>query len=111
MNCTVHPEVPAVAYCRTCGKALCAACKRDVRGVIYCENCLAERLRDVMPPPGATAPGTPPTPPVMVVPSSGPNPGLAAVLAAFFPFGVGAVYCGQYAKGLAHMSVCLSRIP
>jgi hypothetical protein len=110
MNCAVHTEVPAVAFCRTCGKALCAACKRDVRGVIYCENCLAERLQDVMPPAGAPAagavpPGTTPTGPVMVVPSSGPNPGLAAVLAAFFPFGVGAVYCAQYGKGLAHMLI------
>jgi Domain of unknown function (DUF5668) len=28
---------------------------------------------------------------------------LAGILAGFFPFGVGAVYCGQYAKGLAHL--------
>ncbi|HEV2114462.1 MAG TPA: DUF5668 domain-containing protein [Terriglobales bacterium] len=105
MNCAVHQETPAVAYCRTCGKALCAACKRDVRGVIYCENCLAQRLQDVMPPAGAPAPGVVPTGPVMMVPPSGPNPALAAVLAAFFPFGVGAVYCGQYAKGLAHMII------
>lgn len=110
MNCAVHQETPAVAYCRTCGTALCAACKRDVRGVIYCENCLAQRLQDVMPPAGAPAPGamptgTPPSGAVMVVPSSGPNPALAAVLAAFFPFGVGAVYCAQYAKGLAHMLI------
>jgi hypothetical protein len=105
MSCAVHTETPAVAYCRTCGKALCAACKHDVRGVIYCENCLAERLQDVMPPAGAPAPSGVPAGPVMVVPSSGPNPGLAAVLAAFFPFGVGAVYCAQYAKGLAHMVI------
>jgi hypothetical protein len=105
MNCAVHTETPAVAYCRTCGKALCAACKRDVRGVIYCENCLAERLQDVMPPAGA--PGAMPSgaAPMMVMPGNGPNPGLAAVLAAFFPFGVGAVYCAQYAKGLAHMLI------
>jgi len=44
MNCTIHTDAPAVAYCRTCGTALCAACKRDVRGVIYCENCLAQRM-------------------------------------------------------------------
>jgi len=110
MNCAVHQETPAVAYCRTCGTALCAACKRDVRGVIYCENCLAQRLQDVMPPagapaPGAASPGGTSATTVMMVPSSGPNPALAAVLAAFFPFGVGAVYCAQYAKGLAHMLI------
>ena len=36
--------------------------------------------------------------------SSGPNPTVAGILAGFFPFGVGAVYCSQYAKGLAHLS-------
>jgi hypothetical protein len=38
-------------------------------------------------------------------PGSGPNPALAGVLAGFFPFGVGAVYTGQYAKGLAHLLI------
>src|SRR6266536_1404172 len=36
---------------------------------------------------------------------SGPNPALAGILAGFFPFGVGAVYTGQYAKGLAHLVI------
>jgi hypothetical protein len=30
---------------------------------------------------------------------------LAGILAGFFPFGVGAVYTGQYAKGLAHLVI------
>jgi hypothetical protein len=38
-------------------------------------------------------------------PSSGPNPTVAGILAGFFPFGVGAVYCSQYAKGLAHLLI------
>lgn len=38
-------------------------------------------------------------------PASGPNPTVAGILAGFFPFGVGAVYTGQYAKGLAHLAV------
>jgi hypothetical protein len=37
--------------------------------------------------------------------SSGPNPAVAGILAGFFPFGVGAVYCSQYAKGLAHLII------
>src|SRR5207253_8332702 len=40
-----------------------------------------------------------------VTPGSGPNPALAGILAGFFPFGVGAVYTGQYAKGLAHLII------
>src|SRR5438128_513655 len=44
MNCALHPETAAVAYCRTCGKALCASCVRQVHGVVYCEDCLASRV-------------------------------------------------------------------
>jgi hypothetical protein len=108
MNCSTHNNVEAVAYCRTCGKALCSICTRDVRGVIYCENCLADRLHGVQPPTPPPAAGfVPPNPAAgqPVTPGSGPNPALAGILAGFFPFGVGAVYCGQYAKGLAHLVI------
>ena len=109
MNCANHPDIAHTAFCRTCGKPLCANCSRPVQGVIYCETCLAERLGVV--PPGVASgmlPGTPAVgaaPPV--VPSQGPNPGLAGILAGFFPFGVGAVYTGQYAKGLAHLGIAV----
>jgi hypothetical protein len=127
MNCANHPGAAAVAYCRTCGKPLCPTCARDVRGVIYCENCLAERLQGVQPvappplppPPVAsyTAPpaaGFAPPPAGYAAPQSlpgiprqsgGPNPAVAGILAGFFPFGVGAAYEGQYAKGLAHLLI------
>jgi hypothetical protein len=106
MNCANHPSVPAVAFCRTCGKPLCATCKRDVMGVIYCEQCLAERLGDVHPATPPIAPGFVPSgTPVTVVTGPGPHPALAGILAGFFPFGVGAVYTGQYAKGLAHLLI------
>jgi TM2 domain-containing membrane protein YozV len=95
-TCAIHPEAAAAAYCRTCGKALCENCRRDVRGVIFCEECIAARVQD-------TIPGAPPMAVPMVV--SGPNPGLAGVLAGFFPFGVAQAYVGQYAKGLAHMAI------
>ena len=103
MNCANHPDIAAVAYCRTCGKPLCASCTRDVKGVIYCENCLADRLAGVQPTVTPTLPGVVSSAPV--APSSGPNPAVAGILAGFFPFGVGAVYCGQYAKGLAHLLI------
>ena len=105
MNCANHPDIAPEAYCRTSGKPLCANCTRDVKGVIYCENCLAERLHGVQPtvaPPTAGFVSSAPTP---ITPGSGPNPALAGILAGFFPFGVGAVYCGQYAKGLAHLVI------
>jgi hypothetical protein len=108
MNCANHPDIAAVAYCRTCGKPLCASCTREVKGVIYCENCLAERLQGVqpaaVPPAAAFVPGAPVSN-APIAASSGPNPALAGILAGFFPFGVGAVYCGQYAKGLSHLVI------
>jgi Domain of unknown function (DUF5668) len=99
MNCVNHPDAAAIAYCRTCGKPMCSACRRDVRGVIYCEDCIASRLHDAAPP-------VPPPPAGVVVPEPGarvPSPGLAAVLG-FIP-GVGAMYNGQYAKAIAHVVI------
>ncbi len=117
MNCATHSDLAAVAFCRTCGKPLCQTCTRDVRGVIYCESCLAARLENPSPGPGTVgfvpppqAGYTPVSVPVAAVPrgtgsGSGPNPAIAGILAGFFPFGVGAVYCSQYAKGLAHLLI------
>jgi hypothetical protein len=104
MNCANHTDVSAVAYCRTCGKPLCAQCTRDVRGVIYCENCLAARMESVQPTalPAAPVYSQPVSNPA---PQGGPNPAVAGILAGFFPFGVGAVYTSQYAKGLAHLII------
>lgn len=99
MNCTVHPEAAATAYCRTCGKALCEKCAHSVRGVVYCEDCIATRLHDTIP----TAAGvTPSAAPVVV--SRGPHPGLAFFLG-LIPFGIGAFYNGQFIKGVVHALV------
>ncbi len=97
MNCANHVDVPAVAYCRTCGKPLCSSCTRDVRGVIYCEECLASHVSGTMPPPGTTA--VPPG----VQPPTHSSPNLAALLG-LIP-GVGAFYNGEYAKGFVHVII------
>jgi len=99
MNCANHPDRAIAKYCRTCGKPLCNDCVREVMGIAYCENCLAERVAASGPSSPYTAPAAP-----MVVQSSGPSPGLAGILGAI-QFGVGAVYNGQYAKGLAHLVI------
>jgi hypothetical protein len=101
MNCANHPSLPAVAYCRTCGKPLCGSCTREVQGVIYCEQCLAERMGHPVASPPAS--GFVPSVPAPMAAGAGPHPAVAGILAGFFPFGVGAVYTGQYAKGLAHL--------
>lgn len=90
MNCMQHPDRPAAAFCRSCGKPLCAECKRQGYGIIYCEEHL---------PAGATE-GPPPAP----APAQGQevaSPPLAFFLGFAVP-GVGAIYNGQYAKGLVH---------
>src|SRR5258708_31640905 len=113
MNCANHADASAVAYCRTCGKALCANCTRPVRGVIYCEDCLGAKMEGTAAGASAgtsgfvsstfspAAPGYVPPPPPPPGSGTGPNPTVAGVLAGFFPFGVGAVYTRQYAQGLA----------
>ncbi len=117
MNCATHSDQAAVAFCRTCGKPLCNQCTRDVRGVIYCESCLAARMEGVAAVPGAPYVPPPPPPPNVYPPiggpgayippppmNTGPNPTVAGILGAL-PIGLGAVYCGQYAKGLAHLGI------
>ncbi len=119
MNCATHSDQAAVAFCRTCGKPLCNQCTRDVRGVIYCESCLAARMEGAASAPGTPyVPPPPPPPPANVYPAiggpgayippppmnTGPNPTVAGILGAL-PIGLGAVYCGQYAKGLAHLGI------
>ncbi len=105
MNCAQHTDAAAVAYCRTCGKALCEICKRDVQGTIFCESCLAARVT-----PGAGNFGQAAgqqygnyQPPQAVRGPEDASPGLALFLG-FIP-GVGAFYNGQFLKGFVHVIV------
>src|SRR5438445_13705701 len=99
MNCANHPEIAATAYCRTCGKPLCNECQRSAMGTIMCEEHFAPP--SAAEPPPAYSPYTSPytAPPAGSVPS----PGLAFILG-LIP-GVGAIYNGQYAKGLIHVVI------
>ena len=102
MNCANHPELEATAYCRTCGKPMCDQCRRDSFGTVYCDEHVAAAVPPV-PPPGAGVP--PPFSPYATVPPTprvyaSVSPGLALFLG-FIP-GVGAIYNGQYAKGILH---------
>src|SRR5271170_7847234 len=109
MTCSNHPDRENVAFCQNCGKPLCQECTRVVGSAVFCEPCLAARLAGVgAPPPAGTY--TAPDPnaayaaPGNIPPIPGePNPGLAALLG-FIP-GVGAMYNGQYAKGVVHLIV------
>ncbi len=91
MKCAIHPDRDASGYCRTCGKPLCTECVRDVRGILYCEPCLAAMV-SAAPAPARTA-----------AEINAPNPGVAGALG-IIP-GLGAIYNGEYAKGLIHIAV------
>src|SRR3954447_17634291 len=71
MNCQNHPEVPATAYCRNCGKPVCEQCRRDAFGTVYCEeHAPAPAARAAEPPPGFTA--APPPPFAGPIPTAAP---------------------------------------
>lgn len=106
--CALHPEREATAFCRTCGRPLCAEDQRSIYGVVYCQDCLARPMGQV---PGAAAAvvgagsGAEATAaaPVYATRPDAPNPGLACALG-FIP-GVGAVYNGQYLKAFVQVVI------
>jgi hypothetical protein len=74
-----------------------------VRGVIYCEECLASHLTGAVPPGASFVPsGSNIVPPPSDSPT-GPSPTLAAILGCI-P-GVGAMYNGEFAKGFVHVLI------
>jgi len=89
-------EPPTVGYCRACGKALNASNVRTAHGAIYCQEHVP--LED---PAAANASPYSAVPPL--VPHPEVSPKLAFVLG-FIP-GVGAIYNGQYIKGLVHVLI------
>ncbi len=111
MKCANHVEVEAVAYCRECGKPMCGECVRPAFGSVYCSEHAPAAATTAAP---ADLPKTafvppPPPPPYTQSPYTAPpapqtrggNPVLAFILGLLIP-GVGAIYNGQYAKGIVH---------
>jgi hypothetical protein len=110
-----------IGYCRTCGKAIEGSDEAGTpaaEGILYCaEHAPQARPSETQPPPSPEAPpadSAPPyhaasspyaasQPPPLPDSASHVSPGLAFVLG-FIP-GVGAIYNGQYAKGLVHVVI------
>lgn len=88
---------PVLGYCRGCGTALTAETVRYAMGTMYC--------KDHVPAGGAADNpyAAPPQPSAATAPSYDVNPVLAFILG-LIP-GVGAIYNGQYGKGLLHVVV------
>ncbi|MEO8100193.1 MAG: DUF5668 domain-containing protein [Acidobacteriota bacterium] len=98
-------EIKIVGYCRTCGTGLDEANIRTAGGTIYCaEHIPAETPASPKPGPipdpayaGSPYAASPPSP------YGEGSPGVAFVLGVI-P-GVGAIYNGQYAKGIVHVII------
>lgn len=111
MNCANHPETAAVAYCQYCGKPLCDQCAHKVNNIVSCEPCLAARVHAAstgtygvnVNTPGFQYTAAGPLPPYTDGRPIGHEPWLAFLLG-LIP-GVGAIYNGQIAKGLAHVVI------
>lgn len=106
-NYPPDPEIPPVedslkekitGYCRTCGKALTESSRNVALGTVFC----AEHMPHIQAGPAIEPPSPYAIPPAVPSPDA-PSPFLAFVLG-FIP-GVGAIYNGQYAKGLVHVLV------
>jgi len=121
MKCAVHTDVDATGYCRNCGKPMCATCARPIRDVLYCEDCLATVMGHPSVPNPAAVPPPSPQPTAAPAPAYAPPAGApyqrqsgrssptAAFVLGLFP-GLGAIYNGQYNKGLIHIAIFASII-
>ena len=98
---TEASEKPVVGYCRSCGKSLNEDTVRQAQGTLYC----ADHVPVAAPPPPADPfPSPYAMPPnANLAPEQDVNPGLAFILG-LIP-GVGAIYNGQYGKGLIHVVI------
>lgn len=90
-----------VAFCQQCGRALTASTRRQVGSSIFCEPCATARHAQGWVPvnPAAAAPYAA----APAATTGEPNAVLAGILG-LIP-GVGAMYNGQYAKGVIHLIV------
>jgi hypothetical protein len=99
MTCYLHTETPATAFCRDCGRALCAACQHPSNGTIFCQE--HAPVTTTAPPAAPASPASAAYNPYQLpAPPMNNSPGLAFWLG-LIP-GVGAIYNGQYLKGLVH---------
>ncbi len=89
MKCAYHPATESGELCRTCNKPLCAECAHQIKGKIYCQDCLVKgaewvaAIRDLR------------------VPADSPK---RAALCSLIP-GMGAVYNNEYLKAITFFSV------
>lgn len=111
IQCPSCVDSTVTAFCRECGKGVCENCAEPREGVPYCRDCAPDLLEESSPPPEQEYAAPPPpsrpsaaaAPPAAASMAEGPHPFLAGLLG-FVP-GLGAVYNGQYVKGVVHAAI------
>jgi LiaI-LiaF-like transmembrane region len=112
MQCPTCADSTVTAFCRECGKGVCEGCMARRDGVSYCPDCAPAVVagdsfppeQEHTPPPSRPASvAIPPHAPASTNTADGPHPFLAGLLG-FVP-GLGAVYNGQYVKGIVHAAI------
>lgn len=79
MSCINHPDKVSLGLCNYCAKSICSDCAAQVKGELYCKDCLDIKF-------GAKK-------------HQEHSPAVAAILS-FVIAGLGQIYNGQIAKGL-----------
>jgi len=88
MKCAYHPAVDSLEFCSTCSKALCTECSHQIKGKVFCQDCLvrgAEWASSVK---------------ELRLPTDAPKRAAALSL---IP-GMGAVYNGEYQKAITQFA-------
>jgi hypothetical protein len=89
MKCSYHPTVDSLEFCSTCSKALCTECSHQIKGKVFCQDCLmrgaewAATVKDLR------------------IPTDAPKRAAALSL---IP-GMGAVYNGEYQKAITQFAI------
>ncbi|MCK9573272.1 MAG: DUF5683 domain-containing protein [Candidatus Omnitrophica bacterium] len=90
MKCVNHTDRDAVGVCNFCTKSICSECVVNLKGEIYCKECVAVKMKNVK--------------------KEEHSPALAAILS-FIIAGLGQMYNGQVWKGFIIFITSLLVIP
>lgn len=89
MRCSYHPTVESQEFCSACSRPLCHECAHQIKGKVYCQDCLVSGAEWA-----AAVKG-------VGVPSDAPK---RAALFSLIP-GMGAVYNSEYLKAITYFAV------
>lgn len=89
MKCSYHPAIDSQSFCSTCSRALCAECSHQIKGKVFCQDCLVQGAEWA-----AAVKG-------LRIPADSPK---RAAVCSLIP-GMGAVYNNEYLKAITFFAV------